>query len=42
MQKHETLPMNVLRVAIPNPMRLLEKDKAIEVRSEIIRTRLGW
>ena len=28
-------------VQIVYPMRILEEDKAIEVRSEIIRTRLG-
>ena len=30
-----------LSVQMPYPMRSLEKDKAIEVRSEIMRTRLG-
>ena len=34
-------PIYGLSVQMAYPMRSIEKDKAIEVRSEIIRTRLG-
>ena len=42
LDKFRFSPNFELSVQMAYPMRILEEDKAIEVRSEIIRTRLGF
>ena len=42
LDKFRFSPNFELSVQMAYPMRFLEEDKAIEIRSEIIRTRLGY